>query len=435
MLLHRRRQVCKCRPIRTARKEYSELGPNTERTIVVATDGSDGADLAVSHAIVVARALRAGVTLAAVYAGEEQDRSRGTLVSREEARALIGDAISRHGPAADPESDPDRQSEGDPGPSLGAPVPLRGTVAGGPVTHTLIDLAREEEADLLVVGNRRWSARPAGSLPAALAADAPCDVLVVDTANRRRPGFGSIAVVDDEPPPGVAQELARAFGATLQTVSGRTLGRRRHESSPVGGGADLSKSNPYDLLVLGGRPAGHSSRSAIARLIETAGTSVLVVRPKGPEAGVRRARRGKELRMARGGPEALVDVPLFASLSKRHLRHVAALTEEEQFAEGATLAQEGKPGDTFYVLLEGEAKVVRGGRRMDRLIPGDFFGEIALIDGGPRTASVIATTPITTLTINRKRFRKMLDEDPSIVLMMLEELAKRLRNNERSPTG
>ena len=139
--------------------------------------------------------------------------------------------------------------------------------------------------------------------------------------------------------------------------------------------------------------------------------------------------------MARGGPEALVDVPLFASLSKRHLRHVAALTEEEQFAEGATLAQEGKPGDTFYVLLEGEAKVVRGGRRMDRLIPGDFFGEIALIDGGPRTASVIATTPITTLTINRKRFRKMLDEDPSIVLMMLEELAKRLRNNERSPTG
>jgi len=139
--------------------------------------------------------------------------------------------------------------------------------------------------------------------------------------------------------------------------------------------------------------------------------------------------------MARGGPEALVDVPLFSNLSKRQLRHIAGLSEEQEFTEGTALAEEGKPGDTFYVLLEGEAKVVRGGRRMDRLIPGDFFGEIALIDGGPRTASVLATTPVTTLTITRSRFRKMLGEDPSIVLAMLEELAKRLRNNERSPTG
>jgi len=139
--------------------------------------------------------------------------------------------------------------------------------------------------------------------------------------------------------------------------------------------------------------------------------------------------------MARGGPEALVDVPLFATLSKRQLRHIAGLSEEQQFEENTSLAEEGKPGDTFYVLLEGEAKVVRGGRRMDRLIPGDFFGEIALIDGGPRTASVVTTTPVTTLTITRSRFRKMLDEDSTIVLAMLEELAKRLRNNERSPTG
>ena len=139
--------------------------------------------------------------------------------------------------------------------------------------------------------------------------------------------------------------------------------------------------------------------------------------------------------MGRGGPEALVDVPLFATLSKRQLRHIAGLSEEQQFDEGTSLAEEGKPGDTFYVLLEGEAKVVRGGRRMDRLIPGDFFGEIALIDGGPRTASVVTTTPVTTLTITRSRFRKMLDEDSTIVLAMLEELAKRLRNNERSPTG
>ena len=139
--------------------------------------------------------------------------------------------------------------------------------------------------------------------------------------------------------------------------------------------------------------------------------------------------------MARGGPEALVDVPLFSSLTKRHLRHVAALTVEEHFEEGTSLAQENKPGDTFYIMLEGEAKVVRNGRRIDRLIPGDFFGEIALIDGGPRTASVVTTTPVTTLTIERKRIARCSRRTPASVVAMLEELAKRLRNNERSPTG
>ncbi len=139
--------------------------------------------------------------------------------------------------------------------------------------------------------------------------------------------------------------------------------------------------------------------------------------------------------MARGGPDALTDVPLFAGLSRRHLRHIASLAEEESFREGATLAEEGKPGDTFHVMLEGEAKVLRGGRRINRLLPGDFFGEIALIDEGPRTASVVAETPIVTLTIKGTRFRKMLEEDSSIVVAMLEELAKRLRNNERSLTG
>jgi len=139
--------------------------------------------------------------------------------------------------------------------------------------------------------------------------------------------------------------------------------------------------------------------------------------------------------MARGGPEALSDVPLFAGLSKRHLRHIAGLSVEESFPEGATIAEEGKPGETFHVMLDGEAKVLRAGRKINRLLPGDFFGEIALIDAGPRTASVIAETPVTTLTIARKRFQKMLEEDPSIVVAMLEELAKRLRNNERSLTG
>ena len=139
--------------------------------------------------------------------------------------------------------------------------------------------------------------------------------------------------------------------------------------------------------------------------------------------------------MARGGPQALSDVPLFSGLSRRHLKHVASMAREEDHAEGAVLAEEGRPGETFYVLLGGEARVERGGRKVAQLLPGDFFGEIALIDGGPRTASVVAETPLSTLTITRKRFRKVLEEDPSIVVRMLEELAHRLRSVNRSLTS
>src|SRR5207237_7507846 len=98
--------------------------------------------------------------------------------------------------------------------------------------------------------------------------------------------------------------------------------------------------------------------------------------------------------MARKEAELLARVPLFGSLSKRHLRSVAGIAKEQQFRENQTIAEEGRPGDDFYVLLSGQAKVVRRGRTVARLMPGDFFGEIALLDGGPRTASVVTETPV-----------------------------------------
>src|ERR1051325_4357227 len=98
--------------------------------------------------------------------------------------------------------------------------------------------------------------------------------------------------------------------------------------------------------------------------------------------------------MARREADLLGRVPLFAGLSKRHLRGVAHIAREQRFDEDATIAEEGKRGDDFYVIVAGEAKVVRRGRTVAKLIPGDFFGEIALLDGGPRTASVVAATPL-----------------------------------------
>jgi len=139
--------------------------------------------------------------------------------------------------------------------------------------------------------------------------------------------------------------------------------------------------------------------------------------------------------MARRDAELLARVPLFAGLSKRHLRGLAAIAREQRFDEGEAIAREGKPGDDFYVIVSGQAKVLRGKRALGRLTPGDFFGEIALLDEGPRSASVVAETPITVLTINRRPFQTALQREPSVVLKMLEELAGRLRSQERSLTG
>lgn len=138
--------------------------------------------------------------------------------------------------------------------------------------------------------------------------------------------------------------------------------------------------------------------------------------------------------MARRDSDLLARVPIFAGLPKRHLRSVAGIAKEEEFPENTAIAKEGDDGDDFYVLLTGQAKVTRKGRTVARMMPGDFFGEIALLDGGPRTASVVAETPVTVMTLNRKPFHSILQREPSIVLKMLEEVASRLRGAERSLT-
>jgi CRP/FNR family transcriptional regulator, cyclic AMP receptor protein len=139
--------------------------------------------------------------------------------------------------------------------------------------------------------------------------------------------------------------------------------------------------------------------------------------------------------LAKKGLSALERVPLFAHLSRRQLRRVLDLSEEYRFEPGATLAKEGGAGDTFFVLLDGQARVVRQGRTAARLRIGDFFGEIALLDGGPRTASVVAETPVRCILILGQDFRKLAEEEPLIAVKVLRELAARLRRIERPATG
>jgi CRP-like cAMP-binding protein len=131
--------------------------------------------------------------------------------------------------------------------------------------------------------------------------------------------------------------------------------------------------------------------------------------------------------------QALAQVPLFSPLSARYRRRLADHLEEVRYMQGAPIVKEGESGDTFFVILEGQAKVQNPkGRVVNRLVPGDFFGEISLLDGGARTASVVTETPMTLLALKRGAFIKLLEAEPAVAVKLLEYAASLLRRMQRS---
>src|SRR5213076_2794087 len=128
--------------------------------------------------------------------------------------------------------------------------------------------------------------------------------------------------------------------------------------------------------------------------------------------------------------DTLAAVPLFEGLSKRHLRRIAKLARIRRFADRSAMVRVGDAGRTFYVLLDGSAKVNRPGRRSVRLEPGAFFGEMALIDDSPRSADVVAEGEVLALTIDRSGFTKLLRAEPALSQALLRTLAARLRAAE-----
>jgi len=125
--------------------------------------------------------------------------------------------------------------------------------------------------------------------------------------------------------------------------------------------------------------------------------------------------------------EALARIPLFAQLSTRQLRKLSKGVVEHAYEPGTTIVREGGRTATLFVVLEGEVKVVRNGRTISRRRPGEFFGEIAVIDGRPRAASVVAETPIRCLVLEQATLKQLLLTDPRVAWALLESLATRLR--------
>jgi CRP/FNR family cyclic AMP-dependent transcriptional regulator len=135
--------------------------------------------------------------------------------------------------------------------------------------------------------------------------------------------------------------------------------------------------------------------------------------------------------MARQGLEELGRVPIFADLRPREVRRLLRSTEEYSYPAGAVFVKEGARSEQLFVLLEGSARVIRKGRTVARLYRGDFFGEISLLDGLPRTATVVADSPVRCLVLLRKEFERIVQEMPSVGMRVLRSLAGRLREMNR----
>jgi CRP-like cAMP-binding protein len=124
--------------------------------------------------------------------------------------------------------------------------------------------------------------------------------------------------------------------------------------------------------------------------------------------------------------ELIKGVPLFERLSKRELAEVASLADELDLPAGRDLTKEGAAGHEFVVLAEGNAEVRQNGKTINRLSSGDFLGELALVTGRPRTATVTTTSDTRLLVITASAFRKLMRDAPSIQAKILDAVAARL---------
>jgi CRP-like cAMP-binding protein len=127
----------------------------------------------------------------------------------------------------------------------------------------------------------------------------------------------------------------------------------------------------------------------------------------------------------------LAEVPLFAKCSRRDLDHVARELEVIDVPSGTSIVRQGDAGDSFYVLLDGDAVVERNGRNVGELHAGSFFGELAILDPAPRNADVVATSDVQVARLTVGPFRKLLHEVPAMNERLLAGLARRLREADR----
>ena len=131
--------------------------------------------------------------------------------------------------------------------------------------------------------------------------------------------------------------------------------------------------------------------------------------------------------MADAKAAKLKAVPLFAHCTPKELAFIATQVEDMEFPAGKVLCREGQSGGDFFVLTSGAADVTRGTKKITKMAPGDFFGEIALVDGGKRTATVTTTAPSRCLVLGPRQFQNVLHQDTDIAHSIMKALTLRVR--------
>ena len=130
--------------------------------------------------------------------------------------------------------------------------------------------------------------------------------------------------------------------------------------------------------------------------------------------------------------EALQNVQLFSTLAEEDMEELARQLHERRFPEGAEVTTEGSTGAGFFVIAAGNAEVLVGGEHRATLGPGDYFGEVALIDDGIRSASIVAATDLLCDGLTPWEFRPFVEEHPKVAWALLEALARRIRESQAS---
>jgi CRP/FNR family cyclic AMP-dependent transcriptional regulator len=140
--------------------------------------------------------------------------------------------------------------------------------------------------------------------------------------------------------------------------------------------------------------------------------------------------------MARGIPKEIIQhfqgVPLFASVSRKGIQAIVQAATEVDVRAGKDLVREGEWGREMYVILRGTAEVTRNGRKLRELVPGDFFGEMAFLAPGPRSASVTARSDMRVMVLDARAMGSVVEKEPAVAKRLLQTMAERVRATERS---
>jgi len=126
------------------------------------------------------------------------------------------------------------------------------------------------------------------------------------------------------------------------------------------------------------------------------------------------------------------DVPLFAGLLRSELDRIALVMNPREVAAGDVVCVEGEPGSEFFLIAAGEAEIERGGQTVAKLSVGDHFGELALLDRGPRSATVRAVTDLRLFVLRDESFAAVLNEVPALAQKLLAAMSRRLREADAS---